>query len=564
MDVDTKSGQSDHRKQSNRKETAYNCCVAFIFLAINIVLIGGIVSLGAIYATLDSTIASQMVTLTSARSRDWLQPNAFSMHYGFMDEHMRLYMCIKEQGITAGAATLSDSFLDYRRHMMEYFNSININCDAQSDHGWPRDYGFFSCIRKVLNLNMTDGDTYLDCLDRAEGVMVASIQPPAGELFLGSYNYVAFLLTGAAIISMFITFEYGALATSDQAKISDDGHRIITTPLYPLGPYSTWMAAGLSVFYLIVVLLYAFPSGEFYSNVEAQPGHRSFPNTPYTGLVSFAGFFVCLIYFGGYWMTTVLYKGTADQVVAVVERADDVETYARPETVNETNLLEWTTNFRDNGIDYVTPQKNSVKKTDQVLYLPNAPTSTTHSSPVPWQRDPTAHEAASVHSVHSSSAAAQPVHYLPPSASGQDSVYSWVQNAPRSTPSAYSGKPTASGTPVHYDTSDSLYSTDHSQASTVRRESVYFNPSAAYGSGSPTSAGGSYPATVQAGGAEPMGRRLRRTQAFRRTGKTSSLFPYPTTHSASLESSCPTPCSTPTLERDSTWIQNACAARCST
>jgi len=480
--------------------------------------------LGAIYATLDSTIASQMVTLTSARSRDWLQPNAFSMHYGFMDEHMRLYMCLKEQGLTAGGAIPSDSFLDYRRHMMEYFNSINNNCDAQSDHGWPRDYGFFSCIRKVLNLNMTDGDTYLDCLDRAEGVMVASIQPPAGELFLGSYNYVAFLLTGAAIISMFITFEYGALATSDQAKISDDGYRIIRTPLYPLGPYSTWMTAGLSVFYLIVVLMYAFSSGQFYSNVEAQPGHRSFPNTPYTGLVSFAGFFVCLIYFGGYWMTTVLYKGTADQVVAVVERADDVETYARPESVNETKTLEWTTNFRDNGIDYVTPQKNSVKKTDQVPWQRDP---TAHEAQVPWQRDPTAHEAASVHSVHSSSVAVQPVHYLPPS----------------SSPSAYSGKATASGIPVHYDTSDSLYSTDHSQASTVRRESVYFDPSAAYGSGSPTSAGGSYPATVQAGGAEPvhfspykkavipvitpdMGRGLRRTPAYRRPG-TTSLFPYP-------------------------------------
>ena len=36
--------------------------------------------------------------------------------------------------------------------------------------------------------------------------MVASIQPPAGELILGSYNYVAFLLTGVAVLSMFTVF----------------------------------------------------------------------------------------------------------------------------------------------------------------------------------------------------------------------------------------------------------------------------------------------------------------------------------------------------------------------
>ena len=44
-------------------------------------------------------------------------------------------MCMKEQGIAARAATLFDSFLDYRRHMMEYFNSTSHNCDSQSNHG---------------------------------------------------------------------------------------------------------------------------------------------------------------------------------------------------------------------------------------------------------------------------------------------------------------------------------------------------------------------------------------------------------------------------------------------
>ena len=271
-----------------------------------------VIGMGWYFAWMDSTYASQMVTQTSVRSRDWYQPNAVSMHYGFMDEHMRLYMCLKEQGLTAGAATLSDSFLDYRKHMMMYFTTINMNCDAQSDHGWPRDYGFFSCIRKVLNLNMTDGDTYLDCLDRAEGVMVASIQPPSGGHFLGSYNYAAFLLTGAAIISMFFAFEYGATFTTPDVQLSKDGYRIIRSVFYPMGQYATVLSAVLSVLYLIPALTYTFSTGEVYGNVEAQPGHRSFPNTPYTGLVALAGFLVCLFYFWGYLLTTYWYTGHKD------------------------------------------------------------------------------------------------------------------------------------------------------------------------------------------------------------------------------------------------------------
>ena len=74
--------------------------------------------MGVYYAMMDSTYTSQMVTQTSVRSRDWYQPNAVSMHYGFMDEHMRLYMCMLEQWITAGAVTLSDTFLDYSRHTL--------------------------------------------------------------------------------------------------------------------------------------------------------------------------------------------------------------------------------------------------------------------------------------------------------------------------------------------------------------------------------------------------------------------------------------------------------------
>ena len=37
--------------------------------------------MGIYFATLDSTIACQMVTLISMLSRDWLQPTAVSMHY---------------------------------------------------------------------------------------------------------------------------------------------------------------------------------------------------------------------------------------------------------------------------------------------------------------------------------------------------------------------------------------------------------------------------------------------------------------------------------------------------
>ena len=85
--------------------------------------------------------------------------------------------------------------------MMEYFNSVNNNCDSQGDHNWPGDYGFFICVKTVLLTNMTQVNSYLDCLNRAEGVLLASIQPPAGELILGSYNYLALLLTGVAILS---------------------------------------------------------------------------------------------------------------------------------------------------------------------------------------------------------------------------------------------------------------------------------------------------------------------------------------------------------------------------
>ena len=186
---------------------------------------------------------------------------------------------------------------------MAFLSSAAHNCDALNDHTWPRDYGFFNC-RTVLYINMTQADSYPDCLDRAEGVMVASTQPPAGGLFLGSYNYASFLLTGAAIISMFFAFEYGATFTKPDMFISPDGYKIIRSVFYPMGQYSTILSAVLSVLYLIPVTTYTFSVGEVYGNVEAQPGHKSFPNTPYTGLVALAGFLVCLFFFWGYLLTT--------------------------------------------------------------------------------------------------------------------------------------------------------------------------------------------------------------------------------------------------------------------
>lgn len=258
----------------------------------------GVITMGAIYSNKDSSISSQMVVMTSERSRDWSSPNAYSMHYQSMDEHSRLYLCMQQTGLTTVDATLSQSLNVYREHIKKFFTSKGRNCDAESSNTWPRDYGFLKCIQSLFPMTVIQTNVYLHCLDSTEGVMVASIQPPSTMLFMGSYNFVAFLLTGGAILVTFMIFTMGGWFWSNEVEVGSE-YWEIRGVFVPFGTAATWVAFLVSLLWVVLAGFYTFPIG-IWSDVPAQADRHAFPNTPWTGFVCLFGLVVNFLCFAGY------------------------------------------------------------------------------------------------------------------------------------------------------------------------------------------------------------------------------------------------------------------------
>ena len=255
-------------------------------------LVGAVIAVGITVSLQDGALSSQTIVLTGVRTRDWNAPNAYSMHGRLEDEHTRLYACMKQSKFVGGSsASLSSSLEDYRIQMIKFFGARN--CDSESDNSYPRDYGFLECITAKLALTVNDRHLFLACLDTTEGVMVESIQTPASRAFLGSYNQVAMLLVSAASLVTFVVFMSGGFLMNEAVYmkgLSIQGYS-------PLSIWSNLFALIVAVVWMGLAFFYAFPPVNVWSDVKAQAGYKSFPNTPWTGYLASFWFFSLVLYF---------------------------------------------------------------------------------------------------------------------------------------------------------------------------------------------------------------------------------------------------------------------------
>jgi hypothetical protein len=169
-------------------------------------------------------LLNQTLVLTDVHSRaracNWLSPHAYSMYGVMEDEYVRVHEAGKVgRRLGDSKISLDASLENYSSNMIAYLQQNGRNCDAESDFGILRDYGFIKCVTYILKPSSSAERHLLACQDRTEGVMVESLQPLGSRMFLGSYNQVAMLLVSAAVLSSFVMFLSGGMLLSKDVAI---------------------------------------------------------------------------------------------------------------------------------------------------------------------------------------------------------------------------------------------------------------------------------------------------------------------------------------------------------
>lgn len=197
-----------------------NCCQGMFALIFTLILVIGVVSCTVVFAVLlsrqSNDVSTQMVVFTGRRTRDWTTANSYSMHSFEEDQYFRFYVCMKSAGIQVPGNP--DTIGNYKDAVKQ-----KHDCSPESDRGWPKDIGFLRCIQKHFEVSFHQSNMFLQCLELTEGVMVENVQTDASTLFLGSYNYVAMLLTAMGVMAGFLIFTAGGYYISSEIKSGTDG-----------------------------------------------------------------------------------------------------------------------------------------------------------------------------------------------------------------------------------------------------------------------------------------------------------------------------------------------------
>lgn len=307
--------QPQHKPEKEKSKCA--SCVTVTWWGIVTLILTLIVTLSTVALTiqmsmLNNDISSQMVVLTGHRTRDWSSANSYSMHSTGEDRYTRLYVCMRSAEIINPDNPVSSSLGDYRDKAR-----TKHDCGAESDGGWPRDYGFLRCIQANFNANFHQSNVFLKCLDLSEGIMVETIQTPASTLFLGSYNFVAMLLASLGVMAAFMLFTAGGWCTEDGLRTDmkrdgaehpnwvPSGYNYVAAAQgwAPLAALPMWLAFAWSCFMFGTSMFYTFPAKNLWSDiVSVSGGSNTLPGTPWTGYMcsgvslGMAAYFVsCLV-----------------------------------------------------------------------------------------------------------------------------------------------------------------------------------------------------------------------------------------------------------------------------
>jgi hypothetical protein len=258
------------------------------------------------FSMLSGNVSSQMVVLTGHRTRDWSTANSYSMHPSGEDRLTRLYVCMQSAGIKNPDDPTYSSLGDFRDKAKK-----KVDCGAESDGGWPRDYGFLRCIQDNYNADFHQSNVFLKCLDLTEGFMVETIQTPASTLFLGSFNFVALLIASMGIMASFLLFTAGGFFTeaglkTDMIFVQESNEWVPSGYNYvaasqgwaPLAALPMWLALAWSFFLFGASMFYTFPAKNLWSDIVSTDGGSSaLPGTPWTGYMCAGTSLMMTVYF---------------------------------------------------------------------------------------------------------------------------------------------------------------------------------------------------------------------------------------------------------------------------
>lgn len=266
--------------------------VVLSFLAVLLTLV-----LSFVFVMAPKDLSSQFIVYTGQLTREWGPINGYPVTISNATSYTRLYYCMMDSDIGKEKCGNKSPVVDYQ----ECIESLH-DCGMSLSGGWPRDYGFLTCLQGHFNVTVTQTNQFLTCLDSSEGVMVEVFQNSASSAFLGSYNYVALLLTALTVMSSFVVGTGGGIFSGGKISESEAGHIRGLSPLsyYFVGIAFVWNFAGL-----IAVLLLDFSKT---SPVE------DFPVTLWTTFLTLGVMAMGTAFFGTYlveWLSD-LYWGAND------------------------------------------------------------------------------------------------------------------------------------------------------------------------------------------------------------------------------------------------------------
>lgn len=270
----------------------------------------------SLLSSASADISSSMVVHTGQRTRDWSSGNSYSMRLFDEDQNIRLYVCMKTAGYKIKDRTDDkiESIGDYQAAAKKVYD-----CSLDSDRGWPRDVGFLRCLQRHFDSDFHRSNLFLKCMDLTEGQMFETHETQTSTLFLGSYNFVAFLVMALATMGAFLLFTAGGIFFDFQfdytkftieynRDVNGDKKSFVSKRPYvkskgfamwaPLAVVPTLLALAWSCVVFGTSMYFTFPtSGVWSDQVSVNNGASSFPRTTWTGYLCSGGSFLLAVFF---------------------------------------------------------------------------------------------------------------------------------------------------------------------------------------------------------------------------------------------------------------------------
>jgi len=248
----------------------------------------------------DKALTSRFVVHTGYRTHNPWEANSYPIMTLNETIFTRLYYCMIDAGI--GTQVCPSSPVSRFQTCIE--SKYDCTVQPAMQVAWPIDYSFLTCLQDnyklSFNVSVSQSNEFLDCLDSSMISTSESIQTSDSGVFLGSYNYVAFLLTAMTIISSFIVATWGGTFTYNLFTIRNNHIEGFFTP------FSYFL---MLVAFLWNLIAFLFAVGISFSTADAS-SHPffNFPLTTSTTIVV-TGVLWAVVMFWGYYVAQAMIAG---------------------------------------------------------------------------------------------------------------------------------------------------------------------------------------------------------------------------------------------------------------